>query len=108
MPPKNHSNLEQAMTLLIQNQAAFISQLGGMDERFARMDERFAQMDERFARIEARTDERFARMEERIDKRFARIEERLDKIEELLAEHHHILLGLPEAIREKIGFKARR
>ena len=83
MPAKNNSNLEQAMTLLIQNQAAFVSQLG-------------------------RADERFARMEERIDKRFARIEERLDKIEELLAEHHHILLGLPEAIREKIGFKPRR
>ena len=119
MPAKNkshsNSNLEQAMTLLIQNQAAFVSQLGGMDERFARMDERFAQMDERFARIEARTDERFARMEERIDKRFARIEERLDKIELRLEEHHQILaglqgaiLGLPEAIREKIGFKARR
>ena len=101
MPAKNHSNLEQAMTLLIQNQAAFVAHLGSMDERFAR--------------IEERTDQRFALMEARTDKRFARVEERLDKIEQLLAEHHQILIGLqeaihalPEAIRDKIGFKPRR
>jgi len=101
VPAKSNSNLEQAMALLIQNQAAFVAQLGSMDERFARMDERSA-------RIEARTDERFARMEERMDKRFARVEERLDRIEQILEEHHQILVGLPEAVRDKIGFKPRR
>ena len=94
MPAKNSHSLEQAMTLLIQTQAAFVARLGSMDERFAR--------------IEERTDARFARMEERMDKRFARVEERLGKIEELLVEHHQILVGLPEAIRDKIGFKPRR
>ena len=94
MPIKSNGNLEQAMTLLIQTQTAFVARLGGMDERFAR--------------IEARTDERFARMEERMDKRFARIEERLDRIEQILEEHHQILIGLPEAVRDKIGFKPRR
>lgn len=52
MPRKNsssNSNLEQAVTLLIQNQAAFLSQLVSINERFARIEER---MDERFAKIE--------------------------------------------------------
>ena len=53
MPTKNkrhrNSNLEQAMTLLIQNQAAFVSQLSTIN---ARMDEKFARIDERLARIE--------------------------------------------------------
>lgn len=37
----------------------------------------------------------------------ARIDERLANMERLLMEHHQILLGLPEAIRQKIGFKPR-
>jgi len=37
----------------------------------------------------------------------ARIDERLAHIERLLMEHHQILLGLPEAIQQKIGFKSR-
>lgn len=98
--PKSNGRLEEAMALLIQNQAAFVAQLSRTDERIARSDERFA-------RIEQRSDERFARMEQRTDERFARIEERLDKIEHTLAEHHQILLGLLESIRKEIGFKPR-
>jgi len=79
---KSNGKLEEAMALLIQNQAAFVSQLSTSN---ARMDDRFA----------------------RIDKRFARIEERLDKIEHTLEDHHGILLGLLESIRKEIGFKPR-
>ena len=43
----------------------------------------------------------------RLDERLANLDERLANIERLLMEHHQILLGLPEAIREKIGFKPR-
>ena len=82
MPARRNGRLEEAMALLIQNQAAFVSQLSTIN---ARMDERFASM----------------------DKRFARIEERLDKIEHTLADHHQILLGLLESIRKEIGFKSR-
>ena len=66
--PETNGNLEQAMALLIQNQAAFMSAF-------------IAQL--------------------------SRTEARFDNIERLLAEHHRILVELPEAIREKIGFKAR-
>jgi hypothetical protein len=41
----------------------------------------------------------------RMDERFARIEKQLAAIENLLLHHQEILEGLPEAIRQKIGFK---
>jgi hypothetical protein len=67
-------DLEQAMALLIQNQASFLST---------------------FLTHSARTDERFAR-----------IESELDQIKAILLRHERILNELPEAIRQKVGFKA--
>jgi hypothetical protein len=37
--------------------------------------------------------------------RFTKIEQRLANIEALLIQHDQLLKNLPEAIREKIGFK---
>jgi hypothetical protein len=65
-----NGNLEQAMTLLIQNQAAFI----------ADMRENAKQL------IEIRRE--------------------LEEIKSYLIRHEKLLAQLPEAIREKIGFKA--
>ena len=61
--------LENALTVLIQNQARFVAHLD----------------------------------EDR--QRFARIERDLDIIKALLIKHEEILAKLPEAIRDKIGFK---
>ncbi len=66
-----------------------LGQVADMNHRF---DERFARIDERFARI---------------DERFARIEAILVQHSQILNEHTRILQALPEAVREKIGFKAR-
>lgn len=85
-----NGRLEEALAALIQNQAAFLSHLSRMDERFARADERFAKMDERFAKI---------------DECFARIESELEAIKAILLRHEQMLQELPEAIRQKIGFK---
>ena len=63
-------NLEQAMALLIQNQAAFLSHL---TETYQRL---------------------------------ARIEGDLDQIKAILLRHEHTMNDLPEAIRQKIGFKS--
>ena len=41
------------------------------------------------------------------DERFARIEKDLDLIKGLLIKHEDTLQKLPEAIRDKIGFKAK-
>lgn len=99
-----NGRLEEALAALIQNEAAFLAHLSRMDERFARADERFAKMDERFAKM----DERFAKIDERfvqIDERFARIEAELEAIKAILLRHEQMLQNLPEAIRQKIGFK---
>jgi hypothetical protein len=50
-------------------------------------------------------DSRFAEMERSTSERFARIEAILIQHSQILAEHTRILQALPEAIREKIGFK---
>ena len=89
-----NGRLEEALAALIQNQATFLGHLTEMDKRFARMDERFARMDERM-------EERFART----DERFARIEAELETIKTILLRHERKLEALPEAIRQKIGFK---
>jgi hypothetical protein len=107
-PGNGSQRLEEAMALLIQNQASLLERLSETDQRFARMDERSARSDERFARIEERMDERFARIDqrfERIDQRFERLEADLAAILQVLAEHSRILERLPDAVREKIGFK---
>lgn len=66
-----NGSLEQAMALLIHNQAAFLSQMTQAFERMRNM------------------------------------ESRLDKIEVILLRHEQMLIELPEAIRQKIGFKGR-
>lgn len=68
------------MTLLIQNQAAFLSQMIEMNRANA----------ERFARIEAE---------------LAEIRAILLRHEQILMRHEEMLRALPEAIRQKIGFK---
>ena len=41
----------------------------------------------------------------RSDERFSRIEEELKQIKAILLRHEQTLQALPEAIRQKIGFK---
>lgn len=90
-----HDRLNEAMTMLIQNQAVFLSQMAenehSTSERFARIDDRFARIDERFARI---------------DERFARIEQDMTAVLRVLAEHSRLLERLPEAVRDKLVLKA--
>ncbi|MBI2821763.1 MAG: hypothetical protein HYX74_06015 [Acidobacteria bacterium] len=69
---KNGNSLQQAMALLVNNQAAFVAQLN------------------------------------ETNKRQAKIEQDLEQIKAILVQHSQILAGLPEAIRQKVGFKAGR
>ena len=81
-PNETSVNLHQAMELLIQNQAAFVRELAESNRRREEMklesDRRFAESDRRFAAIERE-----------------------------LAEIRRLLFELPEAIRQKIGFKSK-
>jgi len=78
-----HSRLEEAMALLINNQAAFVA--------------RMAEADQRFARIEALLADH-----SRVLGEHSRI---LAEHSQAFAEMTHLLQGLPEVIRDKIGFK---
>ena len=68
--------LEEAMAMLIQNQAAFLGRLAETERVTA----------ERFARIEAD----------------------IATILRVLSEHSRMLERLPEAVREKIGFRTQQ
>ena len=79
---KNTGNgrLEDALAILIQNQASFVARMADIDARVADLD-----------RINS--------------ERFARIEAILLEHTRILQEHSRILEELPEAVREKFGFK---
>ena len=74
------TNLEEALALLLHNQAEFVSQL-------------------------RESDRAHLRFERETSERFARIEAQMAEIIRVLAEHGRLLERLPEAVREKIGFK---
>ena len=78
MVQKANNSLEQALAVLIQNQATFVSNLNDTNQRFGR-----------------------------VERRFARIARELEQIREILLRHEQILSNLPEAIRDKIGFTPR-
>jgi hypothetical protein len=78
--PNGRGHLEEAMALLIQNQASFLSDLRDIER------------DRR--EIERATSERFSR-----------IEATMASILRVLDEHGRMLERLPEAVRDKIGFK---
>jgi hypothetical protein len=79
MAKSGNGRLEEAMALLIHNQAEFVAQLRETNAQHWEADKRMSEMArenrERFARIEA-----------------------------LLLEHNRMLQALPEAVRQKIGF----
>jgi transposase len=78
--PTKNNHLEEAVALLIQNQAAFL-------ERMASMDRELVEQKRENAVQQRENAERFAR------------------IEAILLEHTRLLRALPETIRQKIGFK---
>ena len=74
------ATLVQSQATLVQNQAAFVAQMADFERESAEIKRESADL----KRLNA---ERFAR------------------IEAILLEHSRILQALPDAIREKIGFK---
>jgi len=84
-----NSTLDQAIALLVQNNAAFLLQLAETNKR------------------QADTDRRLARLEIENRERFERIEEEIRQIKLILLRHEQMLAALPETIRQKIGFENR-
>ena len=86
-PQNGHNRLEEAMAMLIQIQAAFVSRLAESD------------------RLHAEFERRHLEFERETAERFARIEAKMAEIIRVLTEHGRLLERLTEAVREKIGFK---
>jgi hypothetical protein len=79
--------LEEAIAMLVQNEAAFVGRLSENDRRHAENERLHLEL------------------KREADERFARIEAKMAEIIRVLAEHGRLLERLPEAIRDKIGFK---
>ena len=79
-PQNGRTRLDEALAILIQNQAAFVAN-------------------------QRETDRAHAQYERESAARFARIEAQMAEIIRVLGEHGRLLERLPEAVREKIGFK---
>src|SRR5882724_7227905 len=91
-PPARNNHLEEAMALLIRNQAAFIEQIARNDqERLA-----LKQWQHQTEVWQRKAEERF----DKIEQRLARIEESLIQIPKT------ILQQLPKAVKKEIGFKS--
>lgn len=79
-----HNHLDEALATLIQNQATLVQNQAAFVSEMPENNRRHVEFKQRFARIEAQ----------------------MEKIIRVLAEHSRLLECLPDAIRDKIGFKA--
>jgi hypothetical protein len=92
---RNNNHLEEAMALLIRNQAAFVEQISRNDRQW----------------LELRNWQHQTEIWQRVaEKRFDNIEQRLEKIEATLIEMPKTILAilldqLPKAVKKEIGFK---
>jgi len=99
--PTSNNRLQEAIALLLANQAAFVEQISRNDQQRLALERR---SDER----ERRSDERFARLEEwqrKSDERFARIEAEL---RDLPGKIIQAVLDQMPRIKKEIGFKTPR
>jgi hypothetical protein len=90
------------MTLLIQSQAALIQTQAAFYQNQAAFLSRVSETDRLLADLRRQSDDRFSRIEAEI----ATILRVLEEHSRILAEHSSPLQRLPEAVGEKIGFKA--
>lgn len=80
--------LQDALTALIQSQAILNQNQATFNQTQAALGARLAELEKNIIETNRNNSERF------------------DRIEAILIDHSRILHALPEAIREKIGFKA--
>lgn len=99
--------LEEAIALLIQNEAKAVSSMAETNRRVAESDRRFAENERLWAELRRENELRLAEAQRENAERFARIERDMAAIIRTLAEHSRLLERLPEAIRDKIGFQGR-
>ena len=110
-----NNHLQEAMALLIRNQAAFVEQIARNDQERLALQRRADEHDLRSKAWELKSDERWRKIEERqgrseewqrkSDERFMRIEKNLIGFDERLKRIETMLLQLPQVLKKEIGFK---
>ena len=99
-----NDRLEEAMALLVQNQAALMQNLTAFMQNQAILMQNQGTFLARLSEMDRVNSEQFGRIEERL----SRLDQNDETILRVLSEHARLLEALPEAIREKIGFKPKR
>jgi hypothetical protein len=112
MATRNGTNasihLQEAMALLIRNQAAFVEQISRNDQERLALQRKAEEWQRKSDEWQRKSDERFARIEEwqrKSDERFTRIEAQLVELPKRVVQT--VLEQLPR-IRKEIGFKTPR
>jgi hypothetical protein len=98
---QKNGRLEEALAALVQAQATLVQNMATLVQTQTAFVARMAESDARFAEWQRVS----AALQEENRERFARIEAILLEHSRILADHTRILQALPDAIREKIGFK---
>jgi hypothetical protein len=101
MKPQGNGRLEELMATVLQGQAIMQQTIAAMQQTTAAAQQTTAAMQQTTAAMQAEWREfqrQSAEIQRSIDQRFARIEA-------LLLEHNRMLAALPDAVRDKIGFK---
>ena len=94
MRTQRNGSLAQAMALLIHNQAELVAQVAQANKERAENERRIAEMRLQSAEFERRTEERFRN-----------VDRTLDELKTMLGHLDQRLRNLPEAVRQKIGFR---
>jgi hypothetical protein len=97
MATRNGSGLQQAIALLIQSQATLTQSQATLMQNQAIFVSQLNEMNKHQVEVKVES-----------DRRFARIEHELEQIKAILVQHSKVLAALPEAIRQKVGFKTGR
>ena len=100
-PLARNNHLEEAMALLIRNQAAFVEQIARNDQERLKLQIKGEDWMRKTEEWQRKTEEWQRKAEERFDK----IEQRLERIEAALIQlPKTILAQLPKAVKKEIGF----
>lgn len=111
-----NDRLEEALSLLIQSQAALAQQHPSFLTRLAETDREMVELRREMVELRKRTDREVMELRKQTDREVMELrkqtDERFKRIEAVLLEHSHILAelrqmieALPEAIRQKIGLR---
>ena len=111
-PLARNNHLEEAMALLIRNQAAFVEQIARNDQERLKLQIKGEDWQRKTEDWQRKTEDWQRKTEEwqrKAEERFDKIEARLALIEATLAEMPNIILKmlleqLPKAVKKEIGF----